>query len=108
MALRMWLPVPNDPATDIYLKVEQEAPFLRGNVRRGMTVPGVEEIAAVDIAALFRWRMAHDLNPYVLVIEGARRRAGRLLCGRSMVTAEYFHLLRMPLLRGRLFRRRRR
>ena len=66
MALRMWLPVPNDPATDIYWTVEQEAPFLREIVRRCLTVPGVQEIALSDMAAVPLAHARTDLNPYTV------------------------------------------
>ena len=45
LAARTWLPVPNDPATDPYGTAAQEATFLREMLRRGKTLPGVEEIA---------------------------------------------------------------
>ena len=104
MAVRTWLPVPNDPATDIYRTAAQEAPFIREVLRRGRTLPGVEEIAVGDIAAIPLGHGRDDLNPYLLAIEGRENPGGQApLVDVSMVTAEYFHLLRMPLLRGRLF-----
>ncbi len=104
MAVRTWLPVPNDPDTDIYQTAAQEAPFIREVLRRGGTLPGVEEIAVGDMAAVPLGHARVDLNPYLLVVEG-RQNAGDQapLVDVSMVTPEYFQLLRMPLLRGRLF-----
>ena len=105
MAVRTWLPVPNDPATDIYRTAAQEAPFIREVLRRGRTLPGVEEIAVGDIAAIPLGHGRDDLNPYLLVVEGRENPGGQApLVDVSMVTPEYFHVLRMPLLRGRLFR----
>ncbi|MFZ3334095.1 MAG: ABC transporter permease [Candidatus Acidiferrales bacterium] len=105
MAVRTWLPVPNDPATDIYRTAAQEAPFIREVLRRGRTLPGVEEIAVGDIAAIPLGHGRDDLNPYLLAVEGRENPGGQApLVDVSMVTPEYFHVLRMPLLRGRLFR----
>jgi hypothetical protein len=55
MAMSLWLPSPNDPATDIYGTPDHEARFIREILRRGRSLP------------------------------------------------EYFHLLGIPLFRGRLF-----
>ncbi|MGA9484904.1 MAG: ABC transporter permease [Candidatus Acidiferrales bacterium] len=104
MALRMWLPVPNDPATDIYWTVEQEAPFLREIVRRCLTVPGVQEIALSDMAAVPLAHARTDLNPYALVLEGSATPSNQQpLVNASIETPEYFHLLGIALLRGRFF-----
>ncbi len=59
MAVRTWLPVPNDPDTDIYRTAAQEAPFIREVIRRGKTLPGVQEIAVGDTASL---PLGHDRN----------------------------------------------
>ncbi len=50
MAVRTWLPVPNDPATDIYGSAAQEAPFLRELLRRDGALPGVKEARRVHSA----------------------------------------------------------
>ena len=63
MAVRTWLPVPNDPATDIYRTAAQEAPFIREVLRRSKTLPGVEETAVGDLAALPLGHDRDDLNP---------------------------------------------
>jgi predicted permease len=104
MSVRTWLPIPNDPATDIYRTPALQAPFLREIVRRGRTLPGVEEIAVGDLAALPLGHDRSNLNPFSLIIEGRETPANQApLVDASMVTPEYFHLLRMTLLRGRLF-----
>ena len=46
MAVSLWLPNPDDPATDIYGTADQEARFIREILRRGRSLPGVTEIAA--------------------------------------------------------------
>ena len=104
MAVRTWLPMPNDPATDIYRTPAQQAPFLREILRRGRTLPGVEEIAVGDLAALPLGHDRNSLNPFPLIIEGRETPSNQApLVDASIVTPEYFHLLGMTLLRGRLF-----
>jgi predicted permease len=104
MAVRTWLPIPNDPATDVYRTPAQQAPFLREILRRGRTLPGVEEIAVGDLAALPLGHGRNDLNPFPLIIEGRETPSNQApLVDASIVTPEYFHLLGMTLLRGRLF-----
>jgi len=104
MAVQVWLPVPNDPKTDIYGTVDQEAIFLREVLRRGKTLPGVEEIAASDVAALPLGHNRNDLNPFLMTLEGQENQSNQApLVNASRVTPEYFHLVGMTLLRGRLF-----
>jgi len=104
MAVHTWLPVPNDPQTDIYGTVAQEAPFLREILRRGKTLPGVEEVALGDQASVPLGHGQNDLNPYPLIIEGRETPSNQSpLVDGLVVTPEYFHLLGMTLLGGRLF-----
>ncbi len=49
MTVRTRLPVPNDPKTDIYGTAAQEAVLVREMLRRGRTLPGVEEAAVGSI-----------------------------------------------------------
>jgi len=100
MAIQLWLPVPNDPKTDIYGSAAQEAPFLRELLRRGRTLPGVQEVALGLDASI---PLNHDRNLSPLILEG-REIQGKQppLVERSDVSPGYFHLLEIPLLRGRL------
>jgi predicted permease len=101
MAIQLWLPVPNDPKTDIYGSAAQEAPFLRELLRRGRNLPGVQEVALGLDASI---PLNHDRNLSPLILEG-REIQGKQppLVERSDVTPGYFHLLEIALLRGRLF-----
>ncbi|HYL68023.1 MAG TPA: ABC transporter permease [Candidatus Limnocylindria bacterium] len=104
MAVRTWLPVPNDPKTDIYGTVTQEVSLLREILRRGRTLPGVQEVAISDLAAVPLGHGRNDLNPYRMVLEGHETSSSQApLVGASIVTPEYFHLVGMTLLRGRVF-----
>jgi predicted permease len=103
IAVRTWLPVPNDPETDIYRTPAQETPFLREILRRGRTLPGVEEAAVGDVAAVPLGHGRNDLNPFPLIVEGRETPSNQApLVDGSVVTPGYFHLLGMTLLRGRL------
>jgi len=102
--VRTWLPIPNDPSTDIYGSPAKEAPLLREVLRRLKTLPGVEEAAVGNIAAIPLGHSRPNLNFYALIRgshETSKDRAP--LVNGSTVTPEYFHLLGIPLLRGRSF-----
>jgi predicted permease len=104
MAVRTWLPIPNDPETDIYRTAAQEAPFIREVLRRSRTLPGVTEVAAGDIRSIPLGHGRNDLNPYLLAVEGRETATAQPpWVNVSIVTPEYFHLLGMPLGRGRVF-----
>ena len=103
MAVRTWLPIPNNPKTDIYGSTAQEAPFLREVLRRSRTLPGVEEAAIGDLESIPLRNVRNDLNPVPLFLEGREGQSNQPpLVNRATVTPEYFHLLGMTLLRGRL------
>ncbi len=104
MALQTWLPGPNDPNADKYLTAKQEAPLVREILRRSRTLPGVEQVALGDTSALPLGHGRADFNSMPLVHEGSLIKdteAPRI--NGSTVSPEYFQLLGMTLLRGRLF-----
>jgi predicted permease len=104
MAIETWLPFPNDPNTDIYSTATQESVLLREVLRRNRTLPGVEEAAVGDRAALPLGHGKDDLNMLPLIREGQADQSSQSpLIDTSIVSPEYFHLLGMTLLRGRLF-----
>jgi len=104
MAVETTLPNPNDPNTDIYRTATQEAVFLREALRRTRTLPGVEETAVSDTAALPLGHGHEDLRPRPLIREGEDAKSSEPpLILTSIVSPDYFHLLGMTLLRGRLF-----
>ena len=102
MAIQTWLPGPNDPTADIYRTATQESVLLREILRRSRTLPGVEEAAVGDEAAL---PLGHsDPDPLPLIREGNETMDNEApVIDSPIVSPEYFHLLGMPLLRGRLF-----
>ena len=104
MAIETTLPNPNDPNTDIYRTATQESVFLREALRRIRTLPGVEETAVSDRAALPLGHGQIDLRQRPLIREGQDvQRSQPPLIDTAIVSPEYFHVLGMTLLRGRLF-----
>jgi predicted permease len=104
MTVRTRLPYPNDPKADLYATVSQQAAFVREILRRNRALPGVEEAAIGDFGAV---PLGHDRDnqtpPVPLILEGRETGADRSpLVDASIVTPEYFQLLGMTLLRGRL------
>ncbi len=104
MAIQTWLPGPNDPAADIYRTATQESVLLREILRRSQNLPGVEGAALGDAAALPLDHDQGDVKPLLLIHEGLETKANEApVIGGSLVSPEYFHVLGMPLLRGRAF-----
>jgi putative ABC transport system permease protein len=104
MAIETSLPNPNDPKTDIYRTATQEAVFLREALRRIRTIPGVEETAVSDRAAIPLGHGQSDRRMTPLLREGPEMQSSQPpLIDSLIVSPEYFHLLGMTLSRGRLF-----
>ncbi|MGB8535959.1 MAG: FtsX-like permease family protein [Acidobacteriaceae bacterium] len=104
VAIETSLPNPNDPKTDIYRTATQEAVLLREVLRRNRTIPGVEETAVSDQAAIPLGHGQNDLRMVPLVREGRQVQSSQPpLIDTLTVSPEYFHVLGMTLLRGRLF-----
>ena len=102
MAVQIWLPGPNDPTMDPYQTATQESVLLREILRRSRTLPGIEEVAIGDEAAI---PLGHSLPLRLpLIREGIETMDNQAsVIDSPIVSPEYFHLLGMPLLRGRLF-----
>src|SRR5206468_3610605 len=70
-------------------------------LRRSGLLPGVHEAA---VAAEPSIPLQHDRNASPLIVEGRQTQTKQPpLVERTEVAPEYFHLLEIPLLRGRLF-----
>ena len=104
MAMQTWLPGPNNPKADRYLTAAQESGLLREILRRSRTLPGVEEVAVSDVAALPLCHGDGNLNALPLIREGMETKDDQAptIAG-PIVSPEYFHLLGLALERGRLF-----
>jgi putative ABC transport system permease protein len=102
MAIQTWLPGPNDPTTDPYQTATQESVLLREILRRSRALPDVQEAAIGDEASL---PLGHsDPGRLPLIREGIETMDNQApVIDSPIVSPEYFHLLGMPLERGRLF-----
>jgi putative ABC transport system permease protein len=108
MTVRTRMPYPNDPSIDKYASASQQAPFVRELIRRCAKLSGVEEVALGDPAAIPLDTTQHELNvlegQFYLALEGqSADQEKATIVQRARVTPEYFRLLRLTLLRGRLF-----
>ena len=78
--------------------------LLREILRRNRTLPGVEETAIGNLDSLPLGHGRDDFNMMPLIREGLETNSNRApQIDSSTVSPEYFHLLGMTLLRGRLF-----
>jgi putative ABC transport system permease protein len=101
--VRTRLPYPNDPREDLYPTATAEAPFVREVIRRCRALPGVEEVAVGSGAAVPLNHPYQDQPVLRVLFEGnASPNEQPTLITASEVTPEYFRLLGMTLVRGRL------
>ena len=104
MTVRTRLPYPNDTSIDKYPTADKEAPFLREVLRRARTLTGVEAAAIGSSSAIPLDHAHRDMNVVPLLIEGRGADPAQApVVDGSVVTPEYFPLLGMTALRGRLF-----
>src|SRR5436190_2426002 len=109
ISVRTRLPEPNDPKVDKYATASQEAPFVRELIRRCAMLSGVEEVAIGDTASIPLDESLRDLKlisegQFFFTVEGRDVQSDHsTVVERSSVSPNYFHLLAIPLLRGRLF-----
>jgi len=109
ITVRTRLPYPNDTSIDKYATASQEAPFVRELIRRCTILPGVERVAIGDPASIPLDQAQRDLNllesgQFFFAVEGQSIQSNQPpAVERSRVTPDYFQLLGIPLLRGRLF-----
>jgi putative ABC transport system permease protein len=108
MTVRTRMTYTNDPKIDKYATAAQEATFIRELLRRCKSLPGVDEAALGDPASIPLDQSQRELNAlegkFFLTFEG--QKAGpdaATVVERLRVTPEYFHLVGIPLRRGRLF-----
>src|SRR6266496_6419348 len=109
ISVRTRLPYPNDVSIDKYATASQEAPFVRELIRRCTILPGVEQVAIGDPASIPLDQAQRDLNllesgQFFFAVDGQSIQSNQPpAVERSRVTPDYFQLLGIALLRGRLF-----
>jgi putative ABC transport system permease protein len=108
MSVRTRMPYPNDVKIDKYATAAQEAPFIHELLQRCRSLPGVEQAALGDPAAIPLDPSQRELNAlegkFFFTFDGPTAQAAApSLVERSRVTPEYFQLIGMHLVRGRLF-----
>ncbi len=109
VAVRTRIPAPNFPENDLYRTTGIEAPFLREILRRARALPGVEEAAMGDPAAVPLDENLRNLKQisegqYFFTLEDKAAKNGQPeVAERSSVTDDYLHLLGLSLLQGRAF-----
>ena len=98
---RIWLPVPNNPERDPYRPPAKRAAFIKEVLRRTSALPGVQYAAIGNGGSV---PLLDQNNPGVFTIEDQPADDANLPRTRfSAVSADYFRVLRTPLVRGRFF-----
>src|SRR5580700_4575819 len=94
-----WLPVPNDPKTDVYGDFSKRTSFIRDVIRRVATIPGIDRAAMTsDLPG------ARPTITAALVIEDRATDSSQGLTAEVIrVSPDYFTLMQSPLIRGRFF-----
>ncbi|MFL6520082.1 MAG: ADOP family duplicated permease [Chthoniobacterales bacterium] len=108
MTVRTRMPYPNDLKIDKYATAAQETPFVRDVLRRCRSLPGVEQVALGDTGAIPLDQSQRELNAlegkFFVTLEGSHHQVDApSLVERSRISPEYFRLMGIPLVRGRLF-----
>jgi len=99
LVARVWLPIPNDPKTNPYPKVEDRTRLVREVLRRVEALPGVTSASMSTAVPLSRGG-----TPATVTVEDRSTRAdSRTLAEIIGVSPDYFRTLGTPLYRGRFF-----
>jgi len=99
VAASLWLPVPNDPNADAYSGAGPQTVFAREVLRRMRAMPGVSLAAMTSSLPA-----AGESNSFPMAIENGRVEARENLTAEVIrVSPDYFRLMRMAVVRGRLF-----
>ena len=100
---RIWLPVPNNPELDPYRPPEKRAAFIKEVLRRTSALPGVRYAAVGGGGGV---PLMDQNKPNVFTIEDQPATDANLPRTKfTSVSADYFHVLGTPLVRGRYFSR---
>jgi predicted permease len=98
---QIWIPIPNDPASDPYAVEEKRADFLLEIYRRISVLPGVE---MASIAGNDTLPMNSGRNYSLFTIQGRPVESERnLTADIAVVDTRYFRTMEVPLVAGRNF-----
>src|SRR5580700_1005244 len=94
-----WLPVPNDPKTDVYGDFSKRTSFFREVVRRVATIPGIDRAAMTSDLPGAR----PPISAALVIEDRAADSSQGLTAELILVSPDYFMLMQSPLIRGRSF-----
>ena len=98
LAATVWLPVPNDPKTDVYGTTEQRTALTRELVRRLHTISGVKDAATTSVLPL-----RNQLLPRGFRVEGKSDQGDPSSAYWILISPEFIHGMGASVLRGRAF-----
>ena len=98
---QIWIPVPNNPQMNPYLKPAQRAQFARDVQRELQQIPGVKEAAVGGNIGLPFLGVRFTL-PFAIAGQ-SEATSSKLASTLDTVTPDYFETLGIPVLRGRVF-----
>lgn len=99
---RIWIPIPNNPQMNRYLKTPQRETLVRELVRRMSTITGVEAAAMGSGSAIPF--LANARNPFQFSLPDEPARTQHKGAEYAAVSPNYLRVLKAPLLRGRFFK----
>jgi len=101
LTAQIWIPIPNNPATDPYRPPEKRTAFLREAVRRVSAIPGVQGVAIGGQNSL---PMGGGRNGFPFTVEGRPEDSKSApIAEFAGVSPNYFDILETPLIQGRAF-----
>ncbi len=95
----IWLPVPNDPSTDVYATPAARSAFVRDTLDRVRAMPGVEMAAVTSDLPISDPTVSIPINIDGRVVEGSQA----LTAFQIRISPGYFETLQVPIVSGRLF-----
>jgi putative ABC transport system permease protein len=99
---QIWIPVPNDPKANRYLKAPQRAALARELLRQMSSLPGVQGVAIGNADTIPF--LNNETNPVAFTFpDDAAVAQNDYAAEFGAVSPDYFAVLRIPLQRGRVF-----
>lgn len=99
LTARLWLPQPNQPEDGPYFRQEQRVQLFQKLLDRGSAIPGVEAFALTSFLPLDGGSPVNGVE-----IQGRPSEASEAPAAlRIFVSERYFDVMRVPLVRGRVF-----